>query len=46
MGGGGGGILHREADLATLWRVMKRPADPLHPVAPISQPNEGAKPRW
>lgn len=29
-------------DLATLLRVMKRPVDLLHPVAPISQPNEGA----
>lgn len=37
-----GRVFHRAADLATPRRVMKRPADRLHPVAPICQPNEGA----
>lgn len=40
--GGGGVNIQQQPHLATLPRVMKRPADPLHPVAPIFQPNEGA----
>lgn len=34
--------MQQQPRLATLPGVMKRPADPLHPLAPIFQPNEGA----
>lgn len=37
-----GGGYSTAAHLATLPGVMKRPADALHPLAPIFQPNEGA----